>query len=498
MTVQITPRYQRHGTLATAFIITRREVWDGLRDWRILTPIILLTLVFPFLMDFTARTATNWIQQYGAELIVERLNPFLLMIVGFFPISFSLVIALESFVGEKERNSLEPILSMPVTDRELYLGKVLSSLIIPLLGAYLGITVFLISRALANPPWIPSLELAVLMILLTSAKALLMVSGAVVVSSQTTSVRAANLLASFIIIPMAFLVQAESVVMFYADYRALWFILMALLISCVILVRMGIRIFNREDILSKELDELNLRTIWRDFKGYFLRPPEYATDRKNDELAKFSLVRFYKHDIPTLLVRQKLPFVVILITIALALVASIYLAETYTLPPGTLKFDEMTEETFNQTKQTPLFGSVNTQFIFKNNLRVVVLGGAVSIISFGALTLLVTGINAMVVGYLINQVVLQGYDPLTFILAFIIPHGILEIPAIIIGLTFALRIGAGLASPPEGLDVGQGLLLTTANYFKIVIFVVIPTLLLAAFIEANITPQIVLAMYVGR
>ena len=49
------------------------------------------------------------------------------------------------------------------------------------------------------------------MYLLITVEALVMVSGAVVVSSQTTSVRAANLLASFIIIPMALLMQAEAV-----------------------------------------------------------------------------------------------------------------------------------------------------------------------------------------------------------------------------------------------------------------------------------------------
>jgi ABC-type Na+ efflux pump permease subunit len=128
MTVQAIPRLERSG-LQTALVITRREIRDSLRDWRIVMPIIILTLIFPFLMDFTSRWATNWVSQFADPILVERLNPFLLMVVGFFPISFSLIIALESFVGEKERNSIEPILSMPVSDLELYLGKMLSSLV---------------------------------------------------------------------------------------------------------------------------------------------------------------------------------------------------------------------------------------------------------------------------------------------------------------------------------------------------------------------------------
>ena len=64
--------------------------------------------------------------------------------------------------------------------------------------------------------WRPPTMLVVQIMLLTTAQALVMVTGAVVVSSQTTSTRAANLLASFIIIPMALLIQGESAIMFLA------------------------------------------------------------------------------------------------------------------------------------------------------------------------------------------------------------------------------------------------------------------------------------------
>jgi len=90
-----------------------REIRDTLRDWRIVVPTVILTLFFPALMSFVADAALDWVARYGAPIIGERMLPFLLMIVGFFPISFSLVIALETFVGEKERRSLEPLLATP-------------------------------------------------------------------------------------------------------------------------------------------------------------------------------------------------------------------------------------------------------------------------------------------------------------------------------------------------------------------------------------------------
>jgi len=74
------------------FVIARREIRDQFRDWRIIIPILTLTLLFPGIMNFTAEQAVQFVEKYGANLIGERLIPFLLMVVGFFPISISLVI----------------------------------------------------------------------------------------------------------------------------------------------------------------------------------------------------------------------------------------------------------------------------------------------------------------------------------------------------------------------------------------------------------------------
>src|SRR5215468_285343 len=132
-------------TLSNALIITRREVRDSFRDWRIISPIVILTFLFPFLAQFVAGRFAAFVEGYGAAVIGTRTIPFLLMIVGFFPISISLVIALETFVGEKERRSLEPLLSTPLTNTELYIGKTLSAMIPPLVSSYGGMIVYLCS-----------------------------------------------------------------------------------------------------------------------------------------------------------------------------------------------------------------------------------------------------------------------------------------------------------------------------------------------------------------
>src|SRR4030066_2052028 len=127
-----------------ALIITRRELRDQWRDWRIILPVMLLTLFFPFLANFTTGQVLGFVEKYGANILADRFIPFMLMIVGFFPISISLVIALESFAGETERHSIEPLLSSPLSDLQLYMGKLLASLVPPVVASYLGVLVYMI------------------------------------------------------------------------------------------------------------------------------------------------------------------------------------------------------------------------------------------------------------------------------------------------------------------------------------------------------------------
>jgi len=485
------PRVERNW-LATAMIITRREVKDSLRDWRIMTPIFILTLIFPALLDVTASLAIDWAAQFDASIVGERLLPLMLMIVGFFPMSFSLVIALETFTGEKERNSIEPLLSMPISDRELYLGKMLAALFVPLVASYFGMTVYLFGLNY-SVDWRPDPLLLSQMLLLTGLKGLVMVSGAVVVSSQTTSVRAANLLASFIIIPMALLLQAESILLFWGRYNVIWFIIAALLVVGVILVRMGVRIFNREDILSNEMDSLNLPSIWRDFKGYFLRSPQQALDKRAQPT--FSLGRIWRNDIPILLKTHLGPMVIVAGLLVVAVVIGLYFSPNYPLPDRLIDLASVTEAGFNELDQVSMLPGLSFVGIFLHNVRALVLGLLLAIFSFGVIALILLMIPLGLLGYFAGAISNLGLNPAVFLAAFVLPHGILEIPAAIIATAFAFRIGAALVSPPEGMDVGQGLLYTLANYAKVFIFLVLPLLAVAAFIEAELTPLIVQWVY---
>ncbi len=458
--------------------VTRREVRDQLRDWRIIFPIIALTLLFPGLMNFTARQAVEFVQQHNAPVIIaERLIPFLLMVVGFFPISVSLVIALESFVGEKERRSIEPLLCSPLTDAQLYLGKLLASLIPPLAASYLGIFVYLIGVYL-EVGWTPPLTLLIQILSLTTVQAIVMVSGAVVVSTQTTSVRAANLLASFIIIPMAFLIQGEAIVMFWAIYSALWWVIVAQIIIAVLLIRTGLAYFNREEMLGREIDMLNLKWIWARFRHYFTA---------NQPTLKAWWLHALTHDLAQL----KIPTLMVLLCIPLGIWVGTQIAAQFPLPAKMISVQ-------NLEKGLPLIANAGfytpalAGFIWLHNLRVLLIATVLSLFTFGVLGLLVVMLPFVLLTYITINIATAGFPATTFLLALVAPHGVLEIPALIVGAAAILNLGATFTRPAGGRTLGEAFLESLARWARVMVALIIPLFLIAALLETYLTPSVAL------
>ena len=83
------------------WMVARREFIDQFRDWRIVVPMVLMVSLFPFIADDTTRQAVSFMNRFGGELILDNLIPFVVLIIGFFPLSFTLVVALGIICGGK-------------------------------------------------------------------------------------------------------------------------------------------------------------------------------------------------------------------------------------------------------------------------------------------------------------------------------------------------------------------------------------------------------------
>ena len=81
-------------------IIAHREIRDTLSDWRVITPMLVLAVLVPIIIVAGIRVGVPIMGRIDPEATTSKLIPFGAMMAAFFPISFSLVVALESFAGE--------------------------------------------------------------------------------------------------------------------------------------------------------------------------------------------------------------------------------------------------------------------------------------------------------------------------------------------------------------------------------------------------------------
>lgn len=450
-------------------VVTRRELRDASRDWRIIIPIVLLTLAFPFLMNITAQRLVNFTNRFGGDLIANQLIPFLLLVVGFFPTSFSLVIALETFVGEKERKSLEPLLATPLTNTQLYIGKMLAALVPPLLASFLGMGFYLFALRVTIG-WVPTVPLFIQTALLTIIQGVIMVAAAVVVSSQTTSVRAANLLASFIIVPMALLIQGEAAALFWGNHAGLWWLIVALGLTAVILIRMGISIFNREELLGRDIDQIRLGWMfgqfWQQFSG-----------RKNGRYP--NPVTWYKQTF-TILPQLRFAILSLLLVIVGSLLLGRYFAQTYPLSPA------LQAQLFNDGELSFIQGvGGSITAVFFNNLRLITLIALVGMFTLGVLGIVVFGTPWLMLGFWLTQLSFVGEAPSSYLLTQA-PHGLLELIALLLAAAAALRWHVAAIVPQTQRTISENFLAAAGDFMRICIGVALPLLFIAAIVELQV------------
>jgi uncharacterized membrane protein SpoIIM required for sporulation len=467
--------------LKAIWLVARREVIDQVRDWRIIVPMILLVSLFPLIADTTTRQAIGFMNRFGGGLILDNLVPFVVLVIGFFPLAFTLVVALESFVGEKERGTIEPLLSSPLEDKHLYLGKLLVGVTTPLLFSCGSILIYLIllsRRAVA----FPNMYMLSLILVLTFAHAIFMVSAAIVISIQATTIRAASLLASFVIVPVAFLLQAETVLIFWGNEDVLWLVIIAVMLLSGLLVRLGLAHFRREYLLGREIDTLNFRVTWQKFLERF---------RGNAT----SVFDWYRHEIPQTIRQLRTPLTIVVVLAVITGIASYIWVVKYVPAHVHLTPERVTSiRTFvadNLTDLDEMSQRLPAPMLFLHNTRTTVAFLLAGLISFSTLGLAMFMGNIGLVGGVMGVASLVGYSPLLTFVVGVLPHGIFELTAVFLATAAMFDIGAKLVTPQTEKSLGEVLLISMADWFRVFVGLVLPFLAVAALIEVYITPQLI-------
>src|SRR5438105_10615428 len=231
-----------------ALLVAERDFRDAAGDLRLALAMAGLALVIPI----AAGSGIRALVVFGGGLsdLVQRVSIVGAFFVVFLPASYSLVLALESFVGERERSTLEVLLSTPLKEAEIYVGKVASVLAISLFLCFGALIVY----CTVTFPGLGYFPLGVLvsLALSTICQVAAMVAGAVIVSANARTMRAANVMASFIILPMSVVLQAEAALILVGRGELLWAFAGIMAVGALILLRMGLAGFNREQLLARD------------------------------------------------------------------------------------------------------------------------------------------------------------------------------------------------------------------------------------------------------
>src|SRR5690242_15388070 len=403
-----------------AALVAVRDLRDAVSELRLIVAMVGLTLAIPIGSASGVRALAAF---GGGTAVVNRLSLVGAFFVVFIPASFSLVLALESFVGERERTTLEVLLSTPLREAEIYAGKVAAVLIVSLTLCYGGLLVY----CLVAFPGLGYFPLAILLALALSTicQVAAMVAGAVIISLNARTMRAANVMASFIILPMSVVLQVEAALILVGRAEYLWGFALLMAVLAVALVRMGFNGFSREALLARDA---GLRHPFR---------------------RAMAAVGF-----------------------PLGALAG-YLAGSTGAIPSVVVAPVLTSLVRSAGDGTPV---VDVATIFSHNVLAFLLVAALAVTTAGLSGFLLTFAPGFLLGFA------AALSSWSVALTGIVPNGFVEIPAAIIAGGLAIQVGAAaIHMDPRG-GWGERVLAALADYVRALRWLV-PALAVAAVLE---------------
>ncbi|NWQ41313.1 ABC transporter permease subunit [Bacillus sp. EB106-08-02-XG196] len=180
--------------------------------------------------------------------------PFFLMVA----IINSMVTSSNSFVGEKERNTLETLLFAPISIKDLFLGKLVAS-IIPTLG--ISFAAFIISFIVVNVITYPHFKVIlyfnstwmILMFWVIPILVLFNIILNVLISSKVKKFQEAQQFGGLLVLPIVGILISQASGMFFLSTLTLFLIGAALLIGNLFLIKLVTKFSNRNTLFQSQI-----------------------------------------------------------------------------------------------------------------------------------------------------------------------------------------------------------------------------------------------------
>jgi ABC-type Na+ efflux pump permease subunit len=194
----------------------------------------------------------------GQRIYLFFLYAFLAEILLMVPVVLPIYISADSFAGEKERKTIQQLLSTPLTDSEILLGKILTSFIPTIITTYACI---LSTTVVVNLAWyyangafqliFPNITVFVQLLLLYPLLAFFGILTMVWVSTRASKVMEATQLGGVVVVPVLVIAFLP---IFIGVLTSIYFVLIVVAIFAAVdygLFELASRKFTREAILRR-------------------------------------------------------------------------------------------------------------------------------------------------------------------------------------------------------------------------------------------------------
>lgn len=186
------------------------------------------------------------------HLTIDYIFPVFFLLI---PIMTSSILGASSFVGEKERKTLETLLYTPMSIKELFFSKVVSTFV----PAY-GITLvsFVVFGTIVNiGGWgyfgsiiFPNIKWLITIFLISPAIALMSIILMVIISARVSTFQEAQQMGGFVVIPVVMLIVGQTTGLFLLNEAILLTIGLAVAIADYFLIKVATRKFTAEKLLD--------------------------------------------------------------------------------------------------------------------------------------------------------------------------------------------------------------------------------------------------------
>jgi len=135
--------------------------------------------------------------------------------------------------------------------------------------------------------------------------------------------------------------------------------------------------------------------------------------------------------------------------------------------------------------------------IFGHNVYTLLMTVLLGFLSIGVVAVLLLVLPIGIITYIAMQVGKMGINPWLLLATGVLPHGIFEIPAAMLVTAYALRLGTIPLRTPEKdggmIDLARDL----GQFCKLFLAITLPLLLLAAWIEAEVSSRLMISFLSG-